>query len=306
MSLQNMFDAESDTQSVAEAVMRDGYAIVSNAIDAAELEAMRSDLRPHLESAHTGHEDFMGSRTKRFGALIAKSEAVQTLLMHPMVLAAADKALLPHCVRYHVQYTGVMHLEPGEKAQVLHRDTGLYPFANPCPPMTVATMWAISDFTEENGGTLLVPGSHLWEDARVPEAHEVLATRMPAGSVLMYTGNTLHGGGRNASNAPRTGVALHYSLGWLRQEENQYLAVPAEQARHLPREIREIMGYALGSTHLGFVDHVAPDDYLNGVRDAADSDLAPEGMSEQVDALQRLHVSDSAPGPSRYYEIKTE
>ena len=306
MKLENTFPSDCDPARVADAVVADGYAIVENALDSADLDAMREDLRPHLESAHTGHEGFMGSLTKRFGALIAKSEAVQTLLLHPTVLAVADKALLPHCVRYHVQYTGVMHLEPGEKAQVLHRDTGLYPIANPCPPLTVATMWAISHFTEKNGGPRLVPGSHLWEDARAPTADEVVATEMPAGSVLIYTGNTIHGGGDNNSNAPRTGVALHYSLGWLRQEENQYLAVPEAQARQLPRKVQEIMGYALGSTHLGFVDHIAPDDYLHGVRDPADSNLSPEGLSERVDALTRIHVSGSARGRPRYYGVEAE
>lgn len=306
MTLANQFDAGTDRQVVADAVVSDGYAIVHNALDAGALAAMREDLKPHLECAHTGHEDFMGSRTKRFGALIAKSEAVQTLLLHPTVLAAADTALLPYCVRYHVQYTGVMHLEPGEKAQVLHRDTGLYPIANPCPPLTVATMWAISEFTHENGGTRVVPGSHLWEDGRVPEPHEIVSTVMPAGSVLIYTGNTVHGGGANRSNAPRTGVALHYSLGWLRQEENQYLAVPAEQARQLPREVQEIMGYALGSSNLGFVDHVAPGDFLHGVRDPAESNLSPDGMSERANALHRFHVSGTAQGKSRMYAVEAE
>ena len=306
MTLANQFDAGTDSQVVADAVVADGYAIVHNALDAEALAAMRKDLKPHLECAHTGHEDFMGSRTKRFGALIAKSEAVQTLLMHPTVLAAADTALLPYCVRYHVQYTGVMHLEPGEKAQVLHRDTGLYPIANPCPPLTVATMWAISEFTHENGGTRVVPGSHLWEDARVPEPHEIVSTVMPAGSVLIYTGNTVHGGGANRSNAPRTGVALHYSLGWLRQEENQYLAVPPEQARRLPPEVQEIMGYALGSSNLGFVDHVAPGDFLHGVRDPAESNLSPEGMSEKANALHRIHVTGTAQGKSRMYAVEAE
>jgi ectoine hydroxylase-related dioxygenase (phytanoyl-CoA dioxygenase family) len=300
---QNTFDASTDAATVSAAIAQDGYAIIAGALDEGQLAAMRGDLATHLDAAHTGHEEFMGTKTKRFGALLAKSQAVQMLLMHPAVLAAADAALLPHCARYHVHYTGVMHLEPGEKAQVLHRDTGIYPFANPCPPMTLATMWAISDFTEANGGTRLVPGSHLWDDARVPRLSEVVSCEMPAGSVLIYTGNVLHGGGDNASNAPRTGIALHYNLGWLRQEENQYLAVPAEVARALPREVRELMGYALGSPHLGFVDHVAPDDYLNGERDPANSNLSPEGLMARSTEVKRIAVSGSARVAERYYDV---
>ena len=291
---------------VAAAVTRDGYAVVRNAVDAGTVAAVAADLQPYLDAAHTGHEAFMGSLTKRFGALVAKSTAVQALIMHPTVLAVADHALLPSCAAYRVHYTGVMHLEPGEEQQVLHRDTSVYPFANPCPPLTVATMWAITDFTRSNGGTRVCPGSHKWTNDRVPTRDDVVAAEMPAGSVLIYVGNVIHGGGSNRSHRPRTGVALHYSLGWLRQEENQYLAVPPELARTLPGRLQELLGYALGSSNLGFVDHIAPKDFLHGVRDPSESDLSPAGMSERVDALERLHVSHTARGPARHYDVNTD
>ena len=258
--MENVFGPGVNPSDVATAVTRAGYAVVRDAIDADTLAAVAADLRPYLDVAHTGHEEFMGSLTKRFGALIAKSAAVQALIMHPTVLAVADDALLPSCVAYQLHYTGVMHLEPGEKQQVLHRDTSVYPIANPCPPLTVATMWAVTDFTRQNGGTRICPGSHQWAKDRAPTRADVVATEMPAGSVLIYLGNLIHGGGSNRSDRARTGVALHYSLGWLRQEENQYLAVTQEQARTLPDELQELMGYSLGSSNFGFVDHIAPKD----------------------------------------------
>ena len=304
--MQNVFEAGSDASEVATAVTRDGYAVVRDAIDADTLAVVAADLQPYLDAAHTGHEEFMGSLTKRFGALVAKSTAAQALIMHPTVLAVADHALLPSCVAYRLHYTGVMHLEPGEKQQVLHRDTTVYPFANPCPPLTVATMWAVTDFTRENGGTRICPGSHQWASDRVPASADVVATEMPAGSVLIYLGNVIHGGGSNRSDKARTGVALHYSLGWLRQEENQYLAVTQEQARTLPDDLQELMGYSLGSSNFGFVDHIAPKDYLHGTRDPSESDLSPAGMSEQVDALERFHVSHTAQGPARHYDVNTD
>ena len=299
--LTNIFVADAALSDVCDAVARDGYAIVQDAISADARDALIADLEPTLEAAHTGHDSFMGHKTKRFGALLARSSAVQQRLMHPYVLGVADNALLPHCVRYHVHYTGVMHLEPGENKQVLHRDTSMFPIANPCPPLTLATMWAMTDFTADNGGTRIVPGSHLWDNDRVPQSNEIHSAEMPAGSVLIYTGNVIHGGGANRSNASRTGVALHYALGWLRQEENQYLAVPHEQARELPREVQALMGYALGSPNLGFVDHVDPQDYLNGVRDAGESALTSTDLNDRPNALQRMHVSQSAPGRARYY-----
>ena len=306
MSIQNAFEAGSDTSEVAAAVTRDGYAVVRHAVDAGTLAAVAADLAPYLDAAHTGHEQFMGSLTKRFGALVAKSTAVQALILHPTVLAVADHALLPSCAAYRLHYTGVMHLEPGEKQQVLHRDTSVYPFANPHPPLTVATMWAVTDFTGRNGGTRICPGSHRWTSDRAPTRRDVVAAEMPAGSVLIYLGNVIHGGGSNRSDGARTGVALHYSLGWLRQEENQYLAVTQEQARTLPDDLQELLGYALGSANLGFVDHIAPKDYLHGTRDPSESDLSPAGLSERVDGLERFHISHTARGPARHYDINTD
>lgn len=291
MALDNIF--ELGASGVAAAVQRDGFVVVRNALSAAELDAVRDALEPHFEAAHCGHEDFMGRRTKRFGALISKTNAVFPLILHRAVLAVADAVLLRHCARYHIHYTGTMRLEPGESAQNLHRDTGIFPFANPCPPLTVATMWALSDFTNENGGTRLVPGSHHWPEDREPRPDEVVATEMPAGSVLIYTGNTLHGGGDNTSTAPRTGLAIHYGMGWLRQEENQFLAVSSEQARTLPDDILKLMGYALGTKNLGFVDHVDPLQYLRGERDPANSDLSAPEFLERHAAVKLLHVAEA-------------
>lgn len=299
--MDNRFEAETPAEAVAEAVWRDGYAIVERAMAHELLANLKADLAPHLAAAHTGHEAFHGSATRRFGALLAKSKACQALLLHPTVLAAADRALLGLCVRYQVQYTGVMHLEPGEKAQVLHRDTGMYPIANPCPPFTLATMWAVSDFTSENGATRFVPGSHRWPDDRAPEPEEVCAAEMPAGSVLIYTGNTMHGGGANRGNTARTGVALHYSLAWLRQEENQYLAATPDEVRAMPRAVQELMGYSLAAPNLGFVDHVAPLDHLNGIRDPARSNLTPDDMRARANAIERLVVDGQGPSGSRFF-----
>jgi len=136
----------------------------------------------------------------------------------------------------------------------LHRDTMLYPFGHPCPTILMATMWAIRDFTAANGGTCLAPGSHLWEPDREPFEDEVVSAEMPAGSVLIYLGGIWHGGGENRSNSIRTGLTIQYSAGWLRQEENQYLANPPEVARGYPEELQRLIGYDFGGPFLGFVE----------------------------------------------------
>jgi ectoine hydroxylase-related dioxygenase (phytanoyl-CoA dioxygenase family) len=117
--------------------------------------------------------------------------------------------------------------------------------------MIVASMWAITDFRADNGGTLIVPGSHKWPAEREATEGEITAAEMPAGSVLYWLGGTLHGAGANSSNDWRYGVILTYSLGWLRQEENQYLNVPPEDAEKLSPQLRNLIGYKMHGA-LGF------------------------------------------------------
>ena len=166
-------------------------------------------------------------------------------------------------------------------------------------------MWATSNFTADNGATRLVTGSRHWEDAREPTATEVAIAEMPAGSVLLYIGNTLHGGGANRSNGARFGLALHYALGWLRQEENQYLAVPPEEARALPKQIQELVGYSLGIAALGFVDHQDPNDFLNESNDVASGDIYGE-LLKADNALKRFKISATEAVGRRYFDEAIE
>jgi len=291
MSL-NRFSPNDSLQLIAPALEQDGYAIVENLLTAKQLTAIRDELNPYLDARAPGNENMMGTKTRRVGRLLLRSKIVQQLVTHPMILGVADTVLLPHCVRYQLNYTGVMYLEPGETAQPLHRDTGFYPIQNPAPPLLLSTIWAISDFTIENGATCLVPGSRHWVDSREPKSGEVIAAKMPAGSVLLYIGSTIHGGGANYSNYPRFGLALHYALGWLRQEENQYLAVPIEEARTFPKQVQELMGYALGTSALGFVDHQDPNDFLNRTSGSDSGDIY-QGLGNADGLLKRFKISGS-------------
>lgn len=297
----NSFSHDTAPELIIPTLERDGYAIIENLLDPDELAQIREELRPYLEARAPGNENLMGTRTRRFGRLLSRSKMAQTLVAHPLVLSIADAILLPYCVRYQLNYTGVMYLEPGETAQALHRDTGFYPIQNPAPPLLLSTMWAISDFTLDNGATCLVTGSRHWEDAREPTDAEIAVAEMPAGSVLLYIGSTIHGGGANRSDAARFGLALHYALGWLRQEENQYLAVPPEEARALPKQIQELLGYSLGTAALGFVDHQDPNDFLNGAPDSESGDIYGE-LLKADNALKRFKISATAAVGRHYYK----
>ena len=295
MAILQAFDADVSPDQVAASIADQGYAIVQDLLDAATIATLTDQLVPHLNAVDLGDPDpFFGHRTKRFGALLSRCPLTRDMLTHRLILDTADSVLGPHCVQYQLNFTGVMHLAPGETAQTMHRDTGFYPIQNPAPPLTLATMWAATDFTLENGATRIVPGSHLWDDERKPSGSEIVQAEMTAGSVLIYTGSLIHGGGANQSNSPRCGVALHYSLGWLRQEENQYLAVPMEEVRAYPEEIQRLMGYDLATVNLGMVDQKHPNDVLNGTAGSGPGVLGTKELMEADNAIERFRVADTA------------
>jgi len=304
MPMLNRFDACTTTaEELAEAIDRDGYAIATGVFDSRHVAALKAELAPWIEATPGGHEEFMGRLTKRFGCLLARCPTSHEMALNPLVLGVVEKVLGPYCARFQINYTGIMHLEPGERGQVLHRDASLYPFQNPAPPTILATMWAVSDFTRENGATCLVPGSHLWDDEREPKADEIVMAEMPAGSVLMYNGSTIHAGGANRANGARTGAAIQFSLGWLRQEENQYLAMPMEEARKLPRRLQELMGYDLATVNLGFVDHKHPNEFLNGNTGPEAGNLGPSELMAADNAILRLKVTERRATGRRRFQV---
>ena len=152
MAVLQTFGADVSSEAVAASVADHGYAIVRDLLDDVKLATLSEQLAPHLDAVDLGDPDpFFGHKTKRFGALLSRCPITREMLTHQLILGTADLVLGPHCVRYQLNYTGVMHLAPGETAQSMHRDTGFYPIQNPAPPLTLATMWAVTDFTPENG-----------------------------------------------------------------------------------------------------------------------------------------------------------
>jgi len=244
-----------------------GCVVVTGVIDDSARLAVRRELGPYLDSADVrrslnekyaqdgGPSDFYPGQTKRITALVAKSETFRSFVVHPLMLSVCDALLKPNCVTYQVHATAGLSVGPGATVQVLHREEDPFNiFPLPRPNLIVASMWAITDFTEQNGGTHLVPGSHRWPGGRKARDEEVVAAEMPAGSVLLWMGGTLHGAGANrTADDWRFGIFLSYSLGWLRQEENQYLDAPREIARTLPKQLRDLLGYKMHMA-LGYTD----------------------------------------------------
>lgn len=282
--------------SLVRCLQRDGYVVVERL--APELVARaKEQLEPHIAATPFGPGNSHGAFTKDVEGLVGKSDAAHKLMIHDTVLAVCNQILLPNCVRYQLNYTGVMHLEPGAKNQELLRDGEMYPFRHPHPPTQLAVMWAANEFTATNGGTRVVPGSHLWEHARAVRDHEVISVTMPPGSLLLYLAGVIHGGGSNTSNVARTGIAVQYSLGWLRQEENLHIAVPPILAKTLPDVLARLVGYDLGGPFTGFVHGDDPHRLLEDAPIADRCHSYPE-LDTASARLPRLRWGDITPVPT--------
>jgi ectoine hydroxylase-related dioxygenase (phytanoyl-CoA dioxygenase family) len=170
-----------------------------------------------------------------------------------MINSVSRNFLEPNSDGYQLHFTSAIDIAPKESKQILHRDRGVWGGYIPRKIETqLSTVWAITDFTKQNGATQVVPGSHKWEKDRQPSEDEICYAEMSKGSVLIYTGSVMHGGGSNDSDFNRLGVFLHYAPTWLRQEENQYLSCPPHIAKNLSPELRALMGYSKGGYVLGF------------------------------------------------------
>ena len=231
----------------------DAGLIIDNFLSSESVNLIKDDLRPYLNVTRNGQDEFTGFETKRVGALMARSKTCQDLALNPLINQMVDSFLKPHCESYQLHFTSAIQIGPGESSQILHRDRGLWGGYIPRRIETqFSTVWAINDFTKENGATQVVPGSHKWDKNRQPLPEEIAYAEMKAGSVFIYTGSVLHGGGTNTTDESRLGVFLHYAPGWLRQEENQYLSCPPEVAKNFSPELRSLIGYSKGGYVLGF------------------------------------------------------
>jgi ectoine hydroxylase-related dioxygenase (phytanoyl-CoA dioxygenase family) len=246
--------ADASGEEIERALREAGCCVVERVLDDAFLDRLNAELEPYVADTATGADDFAGTRTRRTGALLARSVSFRELAAHPIVLDALDRVLGDHATSYQLHLTQVIEIGAGEPAQLVHRDQWAFDFF-PFPAgyeVECHTMWAITDFTEENGATRVIPGSNHWEDKLRPTVDQTVPAEMTRGSVLLYVGSLYHGGGANNSAAPRRGVNVGYTLSWLRQEENQYLACPPDIARELPVELAQLAGYRRGAYALGY------------------------------------------------------
>jgi ectoine hydroxylase-related dioxygenase (phytanoyl-CoA dioxygenase family) len=229
---------------------RDGYAIVEHAVERSELDKGRAELEAILAETPYGRGDFEGRNTRRVYGLFGKTRVLDGLAIHPTILGVLDHVL----GEYQLSAPTAIEIGAGERAQPLHPDDAIYPLPRPHMELVVNIMWPFVDFTEANGATRVVVGSHRWSDEFPSPDTPARVIEVEAGSALVYLGSVWHGGGANHTDAPRLGVVLHYSRAWLRPVENHVLVVPPELAATLPDRLQELLGYNICEPFIGYVD----------------------------------------------------
>ncbi|HEX2784085.1 MAG TPA: phytanoyl-CoA dioxygenase family protein [Ilumatobacteraceae bacterium] len=248
--------AEASAEEVS-AVLRDhGVVIVECLADVVLCDRVATELEPWLEDTPTGGDDFSGRNTRRTGALLTRCPSSVAMVAHPLILDVVDRSLWADKTTFQLHLTQSIAIGPDSPPQTLHRDQWCFDFF-PFPAdvdVEVSTIWALDDFTDGNGATRVVPDSHRLPNGTRFAYEQSLPAEMPRGSVVLYLGSTYHGGGANRSERVRTGINVDYVLGWLRQEENQYLSYTLEEVRQFPERVQRLLGYEVGAYALGYVD----------------------------------------------------
>lgn len=249
--------ADAASSDIAAILARDGCVVIDRLASVETIDDFLSEMEPHLDATPVGPDSFTGFSTRRTGALVARSETARTLVMHPTILGTVGE-VLEHATNYQLHLTQVIAIGPDSPAQPVHRDQWAYDFFSFPKDYEVQcnTLWAATDFREDNGATRVVVGSNHHDDGLRYELADTEPAEMEKGSVLLYTGALYHGGGANRSSETRVGINITYNVAWLRQEENQYLSVPREVAVSLDQELQRLIGYARGSYALGYIDDI--------------------------------------------------
>jgi ectoine hydroxylase-related dioxygenase (phytanoyl-CoA dioxygenase family) len=236
----------------------DGYTVLENAIPLDEVDEIDEALLRLERDLHVAPAEnlFEGLQTLRVYNLLVHGSTFERIPIHPHVLPFVERVLDPGLL---ISSLSSIAIGPDETAQPIHADDQLIPLPRPHVPIICNTMWAITDFTESNGATRLVPGSHLWPDPPNPlEVYETIPAEMSKGSVLVWVGSLWHGGGANITTQRRVGIAMNYCAGFIRQQENQQLGIPPSTVRGFPRRLQELVGYSVYNGLVGHIDKQHP------------------------------------------------
>jgi len=259
---------DAQLQTYVTKIENDGYAIVENAIELDFVDALVADLE-RLErelDIHPAVNRFEGVKTMRIYNLLIYGKLYERIPVHEHVLPIIERVLDPGCL---ISSLSSIAIGPDEKPQPIHADDQLIPIAKPHVPIVCNSMWALTDFTDENGATRIIPGSHLRDHSpNYFEPYDSIPAEMPKGSVMVYNGSMWHGGGANRTAQRRIGVAMNYCAGYIRQQENQQLGIPREVAAQFAPRLQELCGYSLYNGLIGHIDKRHPMELLGRAPDS--------------------------------------
>lgn len=269
-----------------------GYVILDRLLPEQTVDRVCGELEPWFSATPRCQGDFYGWNTTRLGSVLLKSATSHSLVLHEAMLSIMDQVLGPHCDWYQLNLTQAVRIHPGQRQQVPHRDEEMWPCPKNGAEYLVNVMWALSDFTIENGATMLWPRSQFNPLCRHVDPAQAVVAEMPRGSALVYLGSVTHCGGANRSDQARTGLILSYCLGWLKQYENAFLSYPPQVAKHFPRALRELIGYRIHRPNLGGYEGQDPAVLFETDSHALPAvDAIPEATALELQAYYRDHAA---------------
>lgn len=254
----------SDTKTLLKQLAEDGYAVIPDFLTAQQLARVNA-LYDEMLGSFQGRNNFEGERTERIYTLVARDPLFAEIAADERIMALCDALMMPN---YLLTASQAIVINPGETPQPWHTDDSFYPIPRPRPMISLSTVVAVDAFTQENGGTQMVPGSHLWDDKKVSgyyvggdlEADTALIDRladqavpltMPAGGCVVFAGTLLHRGGPNQGDTPRRAFSNQYCQPWARTQENFYLAIPPDEIAKMPPKVQSLLGYSIHPPFMG-------------------------------------------------------
>lgn len=242
-----------------EAVKKNGYVIIERLLTAPQLDLIRAATLPLL--GKPGRNNFEGEKTQRVYNVLEKTRVIDALATHPRITGLLDRLFQPN---YLLSQAQIINILSGESAQPLHYDDGFYPVPRPRAPFGAATVWAIDEFTEENGATVVIPESHNLGQEVVTDRTQAIPAAMPAGSVVFFLGTLWHGGGANHTSTERLAVTCQYCEPWLRPQENFFLELSQKTLSQIPEQLLSMVGYSIHPPFMGMVNGMHPKRTLQG------------------------------------------
>lgn len=243
--------ADASPSALADALDQSGCCVLEELVAPDQMNAIRSELAEFANVASIGASDFEGHSTRRTGAPLPRSATFRSIATHPAIIAAGDH-VLGHATSWRFSAAEYIEIGPAEKPQRIHRDQWKYDMVDFGFEVELNGMWAITDFTESNGATRVVPGSHRAGNREQYKIGDTVPAEMAQGSLLLYTGSLYHGGGPNQSEHWRAGLSLQHAVGWLTQSTNQFLECPPSQVQDWSDELLRFVGYAKTGNGLGY------------------------------------------------------